>query len=731
MRRVGLILGAVVLMFGVLSPALAQQPFADVPLDHWAYAAVNTLAEKGLIEGYPDGTFKGKQALTRYEFAQALARLMDRIETMGAGKQGPPGAPGPAGAPGAGGGLTAEQQALLDRLAKEFGPELKALRSDLDNLTKRVEDLEAKEPAKGPMITVSGDMSWRIGTYGTDLGFQDETTTGYPTAENSIWYGSDMLSAYSPYGGITLPEMFWGSLDPAVADHTLWGDDPAVISAFWEYYGVPGLGAPVGMGVIPISDALKDAYKASDFLTQRTRVIFSGPLAENTDVKVSLRAGPTTNLGDPGRGWGSPANLSGNGLMDVVQVDEAWMKYHTNLLVPAELTVGKQYFGVGQGLLANNDQEGLKGFRADWQANDKLGWGLLWGALDQEMLYGGAASGISIPEVAPLDPTDPVLWGTRTSGQDNYNLYWLNYAATPNWKLGFNWLDSGYDEEQGWSVGLDGKLYGLDLYGEYAKLTKWGNGKDWNDWGKWNPVTNWTDSISGPAGPGDGVVDPEETNLDDSDAAWLLGLKWSAPSVVATAEYGQVDAGYAFSVPMSGWSAFGSPAYLNLPFSLLHPRAEVDPHYINWVDRPLFLDGTNIARGWHLNVTFPKLLGEKTPVSVSYMTGDAYNPRYLTWLFAGGTNSYAYLDAAGAVVPFPAPDKWRDADPVWAVKVSRQLSQSVSANLVYARREVDNVMSPGTAPANWYFDQTTQKLVPQYASTDAIQVIRAEFCIAF
>ena len=148
MRRIGFALGALLILVGALGvPAVAQQqPFTDVPQGHWAYDAVNTLSETGLIEGYPDGQFKGKQSLTRYEFAQAIARMMGRIEEM----QGVPGPAGPPGPAGAGGGLTAEQQALFDRLANEFAPELRALRSDLDKLTKRVDDLEARCAAPSP-----------------------------------------------------------------------------------------------------------------------------------------------------------------------------------------------------------------------------------------------------------------------------------------------------------------------------------------------------------------------------------------------------------------------------------------------------------------------------------------------------------------------------------------------------------------------------------------------------
>lgn len=49
--------------------------FAAVPLDHWAYPAIRHLAESGLLEGYPDGFFKGDRPLSRYDFFQAMASL--------------------------------------------------------------------------------------------------------------------------------------------------------------------------------------------------------------------------------------------------------------------------------------------------------------------------------------------------------------------------------------------------------------------------------------------------------------------------------------------------------------------------------------------------------------------------------------------------------------------------------------------------------------------------------
>ncbi|MGM0437585.1 MAG: S-layer homology domain-containing protein, partial [Bacillota bacterium] len=53
--------------------------FTDVSTDHWAYEAVNKLVAAGVIEGYPDGTFKGDQSVTRYEIAMMVDRVLERV----------------------------------------------------------------------------------------------------------------------------------------------------------------------------------------------------------------------------------------------------------------------------------------------------------------------------------------------------------------------------------------------------------------------------------------------------------------------------------------------------------------------------------------------------------------------------------------------------------------------------------------------------------------------------
>lgn len=95
----------------------AANPFTDVSADDWAYQAVASLSDEGVIDGYPDGTFRGDKHVTRYEIAQIVARLMAKEDT-----------------------LNASQKETLARLSSQYANELK-------DLGVRIAELEKKRGA--------------------------------------------------------------------------------------------------------------------------------------------------------------------------------------------------------------------------------------------------------------------------------------------------------------------------------------------------------------------------------------------------------------------------------------------------------------------------------------------------------------------------------------------------------------------------------------------------------
>ncbi|MBD1868467.1 carbohydrate porin [Cyanobacteria bacterium FACHB-471] len=105
---------------------------SDVQPTDWAFQALQSLVERyGVIAGYPDGTYRGSRALTRYEFAAGLNAALDRVNELIA--------------EGLGDIVTREDLATLQRLQEEFAAELATLRGRVDALEARTAELEANQ----------------------------------------------------------------------------------------------------------------------------------------------------------------------------------------------------------------------------------------------------------------------------------------------------------------------------------------------------------------------------------------------------------------------------------------------------------------------------------------------------------------------------------------------------------------------------------------------------------
>jgi len=162
-------------------PVMAE-PFADVPQGHWSYDSVQLLQEKGLVEGYPDGLFKGDRAMTRYEMAMVVARVIAKLQEVEA-KIPPPVDLSPY--------ATKQDLEAIDKLIKEFKGELDALgvrvnniEDSLGKLTARVEELER--------VKISGNFE----TLAVAMGIWVPDANKFGTAAQSNLYvgGTDVIA---------------------------------------------------------------------------------------------------------------------------------------------------------------------------------------------------------------------------------------------------------------------------------------------------------------------------------------------------------------------------------------------------------------------------------------------------------------------------------------------------------------------------------------------------------
>ena len=100
----------------IVMAKIEGQEYPNVPLDFWAYAAINKLSKAGIIEQFPNGSYNNGNPMTRYEFAVAIARLLDGLQPDPKDANLPKELK-----------LTEEQKNTLFVLTKEFEPELHAL----------------------------------------------------------------------------------------------------------------------------------------------------------------------------------------------------------------------------------------------------------------------------------------------------------------------------------------------------------------------------------------------------------------------------------------------------------------------------------------------------------------------------------------------------------------------------------------------------------------------------
>ncbi|AZO93977.1 S-layer homology domain-containing protein [Halocella sp. SP3-1] len=252
---------AAFLVLALTASAFAAS-FADVPSSHWAYGAVNKLVASGILSGYPDGTFKGQNNLSRYEIAVVVARVLDQIEaeqaaladeiadadslSVGQAQQVNEIVKAIV-AKNTGEELSNEQanevRSIVQALTFEFRPELKelgaavdALAVDVDELDSRVAALEA-QPRDNVSFSGTVDTIFETANYGDN-----------PYATMLVWADDDALDELDDDNAIT-----------GVDD----GDMPAA-KAFYQEIGLD-IAANVGDVNFDLAiDTLKNLFSETD-----------------------------------------------------------------------------------------------------------------------------------------------------------------------------------------------------------------------------------------------------------------------------------------------------------------------------------------------------------------------------------------------------------------------------------------------------------------------------------
>ena len=149
----------------VLTGSTYANPFSDVPAGHWAYGAVNSVVESGMMKGYPQGIFKGKETVNRYQMATIISRLLKR----------------------SGGSNDADVRRTLDRLGEEFMDELDLIGARLTALEGAFnEHVNEGGDASGFKFSGEARVRWENQT-------EDLTNTALKD-DDSRWQGRTLLN---------------------------------------------------------------------------------------------------------------------------------------------------------------------------------------------------------------------------------------------------------------------------------------------------------------------------------------------------------------------------------------------------------------------------------------------------------------------------------------------------------------------------------------------------------
>ncbi|MEB3173994.1 MAG: iron uptake porin [Cyanobacteriota bacterium] len=183
------------------APATSVSSLRDVSPEDWAYQALQSLVERyGCLVGYPDQTFRGERALSRWEFAAGLNACQNRIEQLLQENA----------------AVLQEDLDALKRLAQDFQTELTALNSRTDNLESRLSYLEDHSFSTTTKLNglVNFVLTGTTGDSGNQIAFQERARLTF----NTSFTGRDLLVTRFAGGNSTIPFVDGGTKEVVQAN---------------------------------------------------------------------------------------------------------------------------------------------------------------------------------------------------------------------------------------------------------------------------------------------------------------------------------------------------------------------------------------------------------------------------------------------------------------------------------------------------------------------------------
>ena len=411
--------------------------FSDVQPSDWAYQALSNLIERyGCVAGYPNGTFRGGQAMTRYEAAALLNACLDRITEV-----------------------TDE----LKRLMKEFERELAITRGRVDALEAKVGELEATQfstttKLRGYTRFVIGGNSFT----GTNVATSNNATK-YTTAYNKTNYGATtfnydarLVLDTSFTGKDLLRTMLRGGnfQDSAYNYGSLKLD-----AAFQEQGGPNNVGINRLFYVFPVGKDLKVNIGARVRIDDPAMLGIGIPSAYKEDLfDFFSRAGAPMVYNKTGFGPGFGASYSNVLGFKGISLSSNYVTSDGNIGNPnvgGIMTNGTNSVSVTQLAYSGKNAPFIGGnyaialgytYAQNAKPNRATPYGFDQGLIGASNSFG--ASGYWIPKKIGAIPAVSVGWGTSSFEDSAYkgvlqqNRYRTDmWAKTQSWTVSFNWTD--------------------------------------------------------------------------------------------------------------------------------------------------------------------------------------------------------------------------------------------------------------------------------------------------